>query len=340
MMRRVTQINGRLREDAARLIDANNASRGADYAAGGDGPAACGAGNAASGAGHGAGGEGHAACGAGHAAGGAGHGELDVQVVQGTSRVICAMAQSPLRLLTPTRPLDAITTVYTSTFGGGLLAGDSVALKVNVGSGASAALLTQASTKVYRRTGAASARQTLSLAVAENATCIVMPDPVTCFAGSAFESRIDARLHGSASLVLLDWFTSGRRARGERWAFERYVSKIDVAIGDRRIFRESLRLDQADGPIDSPFRMGRCDCWAVILLLGPRLAVACGNAKQAIDAQAVVAGATLLFSISPIPGGAVIRVAGPATEVVGRWIRQQLSFLPSLIGNDPWLRKW
>ena len=49
----------------------------------------------------------------------------------------------------------------------------------------------------------------------------------------------------------------------------------------------------------------------------------------------------LLFAASPLPGGgAIVRVAGDGAETVGRWLRQNLGFVPPLLGDDPWARKW
>ena len=51
----------------------------------------------------------------------------------------------------------------------------------------------------------------------------------------------------------------------------------------------------------------------------------------------------LSFAASPLPGGApgaVLRVAGPDAEHVGRWLRERLTFVPELLGDDPWARKW
>ena len=169
---------------------------------------------------------------------------------------------------------------------------------------------------------------------------MVLPDPLTCFAGAAFEQRAKVELAETASLVLVDWLTSGRHARGERWAFQRYLSRIEAVVGSKCVFRDAILLDQADGPIDGEHRMGRCDCFGTLLLLGKRVEAASAAILAWAGAQPVNRGEELVFSASPVPGGAVIRVAGARTEQVGRWIRQRLDFVPDLLGGDPWVRKW
>jgi len=38
--------------------------------------------------------------------------------------------------------------------------------------------------------------------------------------------------------------------------------------------------------------------------------------------------------------GCVLRIAGCSVEQVGRTIREWLGFLPAMLGDDPWTRKW
>ena len=76
------------------------------------------------------------------------HGVLEVARVGGRSLVVDRRAASPLRLLCPRNAGNAAWT-YTSTFGGGLVDGDDVRLRVGVGAAASALVATQASTKAY-----------------------------------------------------------------------------------------------------------------------------------------------------------------------------------------------
>jgi hypothetical protein len=48
----------------------------------------------------------------------------------------------------------------------------------------------------------------------------------------------------------------------------------------------------------------------------------------------------VLIAASPLRDGMVLRAMGPGPEAVGRWLRQRLAFLPELLGDDPWQRKF
>jgi urease accessory protein len=266
-----------------------------------------------------------------------GRGELEFTRVGSRTAVTRSLASSPLRLLTP-RGRGESARAFTSTFGGGLVAGDSIALDVRVGAGAACLLSTQASTKVYRSPAGVPCSQRLFVRADDDAMCVVAPDPVTCFAGAVYEQHQQFELHPGASLVMIDWMTSGRRARGERWAFDRYQTRTVISVGNRLVFRDALRLDMADGPIAAEHRMGRCDCMGLAVLIGPRLERPAADLLDWARSQPVTPGADLIFSASPLPGGAVLRVAGPATEAVGRWLRERLSFVSELLGEDFWAR--
>src|SRR5262249_14496468 len=79
----------------------------------------------------------------------AGKASLEVQLIAGASTVTSSYATSPLKLLPP-RPRGRSVWIYTSSFGGGLVAGDQTQLDLTLAAGTCCFLATQASTKVYR----------------------------------------------------------------------------------------------------------------------------------------------------------------------------------------------
>src|ERR1051325_6698905 len=76
-----------------------------------------------------------------------GHAHIRVGAVAGCSTVISSRATSPLRILTP-RSRGPSVWAYTSSFGGGLVAGDQTRLGITVDPNATCFLGTQASTKI------------------------------------------------------------------------------------------------------------------------------------------------------------------------------------------------
>jgi urease accessory protein len=275
-----------------------------------------------------------------------GGGRIATALVDGETAVVTSGASSPLKLLVP-RSRGRCAWAFTSTFGGGLLAGDRIDLGVTVGDGTALLLGTQASTKIYRnrRNGDAGATrpatQSLGATVGDGATLLVLPDPVTPFAASSYEQRQRFELSSTATLIFLDWLTSGRLARGERWAMTRYLSRNEILVAGRRVATDALRLDSEFGdPIDAPHRMGRFDCYATLTLLGPRAMDGATAILAELATAPVQRRAPLMAAASPLgDGGAIVRVLGASPQDVGRYIRQRLAFAWPIAGEDPWGRK-
>lgn len=265
-----------------------------------------------------------------------GSGAVEVTRQGERSVVTRAAAASPLRLLTP-RNHGHAAWIYASTFGGGLVGGDAIALDVVVGEGASAMLSTQASTKVYRSSGGATSE--LDAVVGSHGLLALLPDPVVCFAASSYRQRQRVRLEDGAGLVMVDWMCSGRHGSGERWRFDSYASRLEVERGGRLLMLDAISLDPESGELDA--RMGRFNVLCALALIGDR-ARACVTRALALTASLPVEKkGRLLTGASPLGAdGCVVRFAGVTFEDVAPAVRRCLAELPEMLGDDPWARKW
>jgi urease accessory protein len=247
-----------------------------------------------------------------------------------------ASAASPLKLLNP-RNAGTAAWVYVATYGGGLLGGDSLSIRVTVDAGAAALVATQASTKVYRSELGASQR--LRASVDDGSLLVLLPDPVTCFAGSSYTQEQHVHMSAGANLVVVDWLTAGRIGSGERWQFDSYRSQTRIWRGDRLILHDGLVLSADDGELAS--RLDRFNCLASAVLCGPALKTTAVRLAGALGSAAVPRRADLLISAAPLgEDGVVLRVAGLSVEHVGTALRQYLAIVPTLLGDDPWACRW
>ena len=264
---------------------------------------------------------------------------LEVELVFGESTAISSSATSPLKLLTPC-PRGQSVWAYASNFGGGLVAGDETRLDLRIGPGARCFMGTQASTKIYRNPSRLPCSHTTHAMLEQSSLLVFAPDAVQAFAGSSYRQRQEFHLANDSALVLVDWFTSGRVARGERWDFEHFQSRNDVFLDGSRIFVDSLVLNSNDGPIESQHRTDRFNCFAMMLLIGEPLQKAALDLIAEISSRPVERNSALLSSASPIQNGAVLRIAGEEAEGVSRELKHHLKFLTEFLGDDPWSRKW
>lgn len=266
-------------------------------------------------------------------------GVVEFAQVDGRSFVTRDRATSPLKLLCPNRA-GAAPWVYTSSYGGGFVAGDHVDLDITVHPGAVGVVTTQASTKVYRRSDAGGASQSISADIASGGTLIVAPDPVVCFADAEFDQRQRYGLAGDANLVLLDWYTAGRVARGERWAMARLRSIIEIKIDGRLVAHDGLLLDRTHGRIDSAARMGRYNCLATLILVGPLFVDHAESIAKRFADMPITERADLIVSAARRPWGVLMRIAAVETRAVADMLKRELRILDPLLGEGLWDRKW
>ena len=248
--------------------------------------------------------------------------------------VDAALARAPLRLLTPKNHGTAAW-AYTTNLGGGLVGGDDVRLSVSVGAFARAVLSSQGATRIYR--SSRGTRSDLNVEVAEHGLLALLPDPTACFAGAHHEQRIAIALGTNASLIFADTITAGRRAHGERWAFGRYRASLRITVDGRPLIDEALLLDPRHGALAD--RLGRIDCLATVVLVGPLVAPQAAALAALIGAVPQVCQARLLESASPLGSGLVLRLAGESAEELASHLRARLAFLPALLGDDPFARR-
>lgn len=217
--------------------------------------------------------------------------------------------------------------------------------------------------------------QLYRLSVARSACLVLLPAPVTCFSRARYSQRQVVRLaDATSSLVLLDWYTSGRMAygdeQGEEWEFESYRSENEVWLGGTRIAKDVLLLDddrprdKADtsaensaptapseaaltstGPTSFLPRVAPYSCYAAIFLFGPatvKLRAALDEAFSTISHYQQSRPYSLIWSYSALAGhpagGGIARCAGASTEAVKDWIEHMLDAggIEEVIGRDLW----
>jgi urease accessory protein len=262
-------------------------------------------------------------------------GRLGFERAGARTAVATAYADSPLRILTP-RNHGAAAWAYTSTLGGGLVGGDHLTLDLTLGPGAQAFVSTQGPTRVYR--SVCGCESEVRARVAAGAALVLTPDPVSCFAGARYRQRTQIDLAASASLATWDVLAAGRVARGERWAFARYLASLSVRREGAPLVEEALLLDPAHGILSE--RLGRFDGIATLLLAGPLFAGARAAVLARVDAAPLAPGARILAAASPLGSDALlVRFAAESIEELLGTLREQLAGLPALLGDDPWARR-
>ncbi|EIW73703.1 hypothetical protein TREMEDRAFT_67508 [Tremella mesenterica DSM 1558] len=291
------------------------------------------------------------------------------------------IASYPLKLLAPS-PLPSqpsnIATCYTLAYGGGLVAGDLISLRVDIDQSCGLVMLTQGSTKVFKSrpnlrhlsypsplsltsSKTDMTRQRLHVTLQPKSFLLLMPDSVAPFRNSKYSQtqRFLLPADNSASLLLLDWVSSGRgQHRGdtgemEIWTMESYASTNEVYLGDRLVMRErmvlnnppeSLKSFQGDGMSDVARRLAPYNVYATILILGPHFESLLTHLAKLVHATRQFQAQKpekVLWSFNLVESGAgVLRVAGEEVEDVRGWLRTVLGDggVKELVGDGLWGR--
>jgi urease accessory protein len=260
-----------------------------------------------------------------------------VAKVRNRSVVLSSWSRTPLTILTPRASGESVWG-YTSSFGGGMVAGDETRLDLQIDAGARCFLGTQASTKIYRNPNHRPCSHQVDVRLGPGALLILAPDPIQCFAESSYEQSQTFDLADDSNLILVDWLSSGRAARGERWAFRRYVSKNRIRRSGKVLLHDALHLESPR--LENRFRTGRFNCLATVVLTGPELSGFSADILVRIQECSVSPNADLIIAASRLPEGMILRIAGTSVEQVARTIQEHLRFIRQLLSADPWSRKW
>lgn len=254
----------------------------------------------------------------------------------GHTIVTSAFAESPLRFVRPTFPGTKSASVCLVTFGGGLVDGDEVDVDIDVGPNATLVVFTQSSTKVFR----GSSRQSIRAHV--EGTLVFLPDPVSAFAEARYTQNVGVDLSGDGSCVLLDGFTSGRPAFGDRWAMNALDLRTTIRHDGETVLLDALRFDADDGVLSE--RASRFDAFATLIALGRRAA----PVVEAIHRQGTPEPTPDLVVATSAPPraralelpAAIVRFTSTAQAGVLDAVRSRLRNLPDIDVVDPFRSRY
>ena len=296
---------------------------------------------------------------------GSGH----IHLVPG-ARFATSRASYPLKLLSPA-PLPSqppnLATCYTLAYGGGLVAGDVISLRVELDEGCGLVMLTQGSTKVFKkrpglRPKSHSLRQSstpsddhwtthqrLHITLKPDCLLLVMPDSVSPFRDSRYSQiqRFVLPPCGTGSALIFDWVNSGRGQQqgydgasdtAEIWSMARYASTNEVMIGDKTIMRERMILDNSLLPTNKSSHLSSIarhlapyNVYATVLIIGPKFQPLLEYLRGMVDGVQqfqLQRPQKLTWAFSPVEGG-----KGGVVRIAGVEVEDVKIWLKTVLGN-------
>jgi len=175
-------------------------------------------------------------------------------------------ARTSLHVTEQRQPLKVVRAFHTEggaalahihNLSGGILAGDRLALDMEIGPRAQAQVTSTGATRLYRsRAGTAAAQFTARASVRAGALLEYLPDPLIPFADSRFHQDTAISLEDDAGLFWWETVAPGREARGEMFSYNALRLRFDLRADGIPIALEHSHLDPSARPLASPARLG------------------------------------------------------------------------------------
>ncbi|PSP44965.1 urease accessory protein UreD [Halobacteriales archaeon QH_6_64_20] len=146
-------------------------------------------------------------------------------------------------------PHSDAATVYVQSPTGGIAQGDRLRADIRTNSGAVASVSTGSATKVQSMDRNYAAART-SLAADPRSHLEYVPEPTILHEGARFSRETTLTVAASATAIVGEAVVPGRLARGERFDFERYFSRLCVDGPDGLLFEDATHL-RPNGPDES-----------------------------------------------------------------------------------------
>ena len=151
-------------------------------------------------------------------------------------------SKSPMHVFQPFYP-DETGCAFTHLFNaaGGLVCGDRIEIHIIVNESSHVFATTPAATKIYRSSGDSACQQT-EITVRKGGVFEYLPSYVIPFANSSYRQKIKLSMEEDTVAFVLDFFTTGRLARGEHLQFDQYSSIMEINYCEEPILFEKATL--------------------------------------------------------------------------------------------------
>jgi urease accessory protein len=211
---------------------------------------------------------------------------------------------------------------------GGITAGDSLGIEVNLAAGSAALLTTPGAGKWYK-SGERRARLSQHFNVAAGAVLEWLPQASIVFDKARADTHTKVRLAGDALYFGWDITCMGRTASGERFAAGELRQRTEVRQENALLWLEQARLDGGDPMLASPAGLSGCTVSATFIVAGREVTKAllarCRDTATCSQGQA---------GITVMPRLLLARYLGNSTETAMEYFTALWSLLrPALTGR-------
>ena len=159
---------------------------------------------------------------------------LKTELIRNKTNIIQMVSVPPAKFIAPESHASGAL-CFISSYGGGMVGGDSVSLYIDVGENSGLVLLPQANSRAYTNTDGKIATQFMDIVVRKNSSFIFNADPLVLHKQSKYSQDTKIFLEDGAGAILVDWFAIGRSENGEKFLFSEYTSSLVASNSDSNL---------------------------------------------------------------------------------------------------------
>jgi urease accessory protein UreH len=131
---------------------------------------------------------------------------------------------------------------YLTNMTAGILAGDKLEGQIHLQKNTAAHIIAPAATRIFSMPGGSEARQKIHFSLAAGSRLDYYANQIIPYAGANFSQTNEYWLDPTASLAAMEFFTPGRMAAGERFAFYRLELRNRIVYGETLILDDRLNI--------------------------------------------------------------------------------------------------
>jgi len=187
------------------------------------------------------------------------------------TRIMDVFERSPIRIMFPRAPGDAVEEAVFINTAGGIAGGDRLESSVTALANASIAVTSQAAEKVYRAL-TEPARISTKLKAYEAAKLAWLPQETIVFNRGRLSRTTEIDLASGAELLALEWIVLGRAAHGEVMVGGHINDSWRVKNDNRLIWADSFHAtDEAFPHLHRKALLSNCKAIGTLIYFGPYL---------------------------------------------------------------------
>uniref|UniRef100_UPI002FDD350D urease accessory protein UreD n=1 Tax=Ohtaekwangia sp. TaxID=2066019 RepID=UPI002FDD350D len=154
---------------------------------------------------------------------------IEIASVKDKSRLISCVNVHPLKILNP-QPHETTCHVVLSNYGGGMVAGDIIQLRICAYDNSKLFIGSQANSRIFKSEDQRDCKQNVVGTVKDNAVVVLFPEPLVLHEKSSFRQTQRWDLSTNSLLVVADWFNSGRSDNNEYFLFRSLQNEIRITV--------------------------------------------------------------------------------------------------------------